>query len=178
MPLELAALALLLEEPRHCYALAQGLEARFDGVRSVWFSSTQKIYRLVDGLSKRGLIEGFVDDGSTERQQLTRYRVTPLGRKLHHRELVDEMRPPSREELLVRLLSVHEDDPEMMRGIIDAYERARLDEAGRGRGVQHAVPAPSLAGRLLREMRRIEFDASLRLIQFARDQMQADATQS
>lgn len=99
---QVAALTLLLEAPCHGYKLYR----RFaDLIGAEAAPRKQTIYDVIDQLAADGLVEGAREvSPSSERQQRTRYLVTPAGRQLVA-EVAEHglSRAETREEFRVRL---------------------------------------------------------------------------
>ncbi|HZD22817.1 MAG TPA: helix-turn-helix transcriptional regulator [Acidimicrobiia bacterium] len=92
-------LALLAEEPRHCYALKSDFESRTGGA---WSVNIGQVYSTLERLERDGLIAPIGDDAAAGRS----YRLTRLGRVeleewFSAPVLVD---PPPRDEMAIKLL--------------------------------------------------------------------------
>lgn len=85
-PLVLPLLGLLLEHPRHQYALLRDLRERY-GLRV----RTGSLYTLVGSLQEAGWIEPAEDGSTSEKPHPVAFRVTPAGRAEFRRRVVADL---------------------------------------------------------------------------------------
>lgn len=93
-------LALLAEEPRHCYALKSDFEER---TGQAWAVNIGQVYSTLERLERDGLV---MPDGEDDEGAGRTFRLTHVGRRELERwfaapVLVD---PPPRDELAIKLL--------------------------------------------------------------------------
>jgi len=124
----------------------------------------------------------------TERQPKVHYRATAAGAGAYRQRLAEDLQhDPQRGELLLRLLSTVTHDERALLDLVDRYEDACLDAmAVRRSGPRAAAsadaeaappdsptPREELVGALIAEQRRLEYDARLKWIAYARKRIQA-----
>jgi DNA-binding PadR family transcriptional regulator len=172
-----AVLALVIERPSYSFELWRRFEARFGQLYPV---SKARIYQVLDQLLRHGLIEQLPAESTTSRQPRVQYRATAEGARTHRAWIAASIQDdPLREELLRRLLATGARDARGMLQIIEAYERAYLNDMTRKRaGQQDATPRPvdettELRETLIAEERRLARDAQLKFITFARRHLRA-----
>jgi DNA-binding PadR family transcriptional regulator len=92
-------LALLAEEPRHCYALKSDFEQR---TGQAWAVNIGQVYSTLERLERDGLIEPVGEDGEAGRT----FRLTVDGRDSLERWFSEPVMvdPPRRDELAIKLL--------------------------------------------------------------------------
>jgi DNA-binding PadR family transcriptional regulator len=92
-------LALLAEEPRHCYALKSDFEER---TGQAWAVNIGQVYSTLERLERDGLIEPVGEDGEAGRT----FRLTVDGRDSLERWFAEPVMvdPPRRDELAIKLL--------------------------------------------------------------------------
>lgn len=93
-------LALLAEQPRHCYALKADFEHR---TGNAWAVNIGQVYSTLERLERDGLV---ASDAAADRGASRSYQLTPSGRAqleewFSEPVLVD---PPPRDELAIKLL--------------------------------------------------------------------------
>lgn len=88
-PLVLPLLGLLLEQPRHQYALLTDLRARYG--RRV---RTGSVYTLVGSLREAGWIQPVEEESTGEQPGPTAFQVTPAGRAEFQRRVVADLTDP------------------------------------------------------------------------------------
>jgi len=91
-------LALLAEEPRHCYALKASFE---DRTGRAWRVNIGQVYSTLERLERDGLVAGAEGEGSTRAYRLTDRGVRRLRAWFEEPVLLD---PPPRDELAIKLL--------------------------------------------------------------------------
>ena len=172
-------LALLIERPSYVYELSQRFDDRFGELLPI---ATGTVYKAVDGLLKRGLIERMADeDDDSRRQPKPHYRATAEGARTLRHALADDMRgDPFQTEMLQRLLSVSVQDARAMLEVVDRYERICLEQlstlppAAAPAGDQRTSFA-SLRGELVAEERRLALEAQMKWVAYARSRIGAVA---
>lgn len=99
MSVKSGLLALLAEEPRHCYALKSEFEER---TGQAWAVNIGQVYSTLERLERDGLV---VPDGDDEGAGRT-FRLTPTGREQLERWFAEPVMvdPPPRDELAIKLL--------------------------------------------------------------------------
>lgn len=92
-------LALLVEEPRHCYGLKAEFEAR---TGHGWAINIGQVYSTLERLERDGLV---VSEGGDERTGRS-YRLTPQGRHQLAQWFTEPvlLDPPRRDEVAIKLL--------------------------------------------------------------------------
>jgi PadR family transcriptional regulator AphA len=102
---EWSLLALLCEEPRHGWALAAELSPR-GSVGGIWALTRPLVYRALDLLAARGLIEVAGETPSTRGPNRTLWRATESGRAAVDAWLAEPVRRVRdvRPELLLKLV--------------------------------------------------------------------------
>jgi DNA-binding PadR family transcriptional regulator len=164
-----AVLALIIERPSYPYKLWQRYQERFQELYPI---SKSRIYQIVDHLVEQGLADPMPTDCPTGRQPKVAYRATAGGARAYRAWLAAGLQvDPRRQELLLRLLSTGARDARTMLQIIDNYEREALDgiagtRASRGRPTD-------LRGRLMEEEGRLQQEAQMKFIAFARRAIRA-----
>lgn len=177
-PVQLAVLALLIERPTYVYELSQRFDDRFGELLPI---ATGTVYKAVDGLLRRGLIERMALDGEedTRRQPKPHYRATADGARTLRQSLADDMRgDPFQTEMLQRLLSVSVQDARAMLDVVDRYERLCLEQLGSMPTIAASLGDPgssfvSLRGELVAEERRLALEAQLKWVAYARSRIGA-----
>jgi DNA-binding PadR family transcriptional regulator len=178
-PVQLAVLALLIERPTYVYELSQRFDDRFGELLPV---ATGTVYKAVDGLLKRGLVERMAIEGEEDRRQpKPHYRATADGARTLRQSLADDMRgDPFQADMLQRLMSVSVQDARAMLDLVDRYERVCLEQLGT------LAPAPpplvlgepqtsfaTLRGELVAEERRLALEAQMKWVAYARRRIEA-----
>lgn len=171
-------LALLIERPSYVYELSQRFDERFGELLPI---ATGTVYKAVDGLLKRGLIERMADeDDDSRRQPKPHYRATADGARTLRHSLADDMRgDPFQTEMLQRLLSVSVQDARAMLEVVDRYERICLEQLSTlppsvaPDGEQRSFV--SLRGELVAEERRLALEAQMKWVAYARSRIGAVA---
>lgn len=165
-------LALLIERPTYVYELSQRFDDRFGELLPI---ATGTVYKAVDGLLKRGLVERMAIEGEEDRRQpKPHYRATADGARTLRQSLADDMRgDPFQADMLQRLMSVSVQDARAMLDLVDRYERVCLEQLGT------LAPAPAtfaepqtsfatLRGELVAEERRLALEAQMKWVAYAR----------
>lgn len=172
--MQLAVLALLIERPTYVYELSQRFDDRFGELLPI---ATGTVYKAVDGLLKRGLIErmALAEEEDTRRQPKPHYRATADGARILRTSLADDMRgSPFQTEMLRRLLSVSVHDVRALLELIDRYELVCLEQLSTG--APPPVPGSSFAGlreELVAEERRLALEAQMKWVAYARRRIEA-----
>lgn len=91
-------LALLAEEPRHCYALKSGFEER---TGQAWRVNIGQVYSTLERLERDGLVAPVEGEGATRSYRLTDSGLRRLRAWFDEPVLLD---PPPRDELAIKLL--------------------------------------------------------------------------
>lgn len=171
-PAAQGVLALIIERPDYGFGLWKRFDRRFGQLYPL---SKPRIYQVVDQLGKRGLVEEMAS--STTRQPKILYRATAAGARAHREWIAAGIQEdPRREELIRRLLATGAGDARGMLRIVDIYERGCLDDAARRPEASDAFPRDKhveLRERLIEEERRLQLEARVRFVAFARRHIQA-----
>jgi DNA-binding PadR family transcriptional regulator len=186
-----AVLGLVIERPSYGYELFQRLERRYGGVLEPPIS---QIYAALNALERAALIEPLpVEQLLTEpeeaprpsarRQPKVHYRATASGARAFREWVAEQMRgDPQHVELLRRIAGAAApgiDRSGTMRELVDAYERACVEEASllplppARSGSTPAVAAGELVERLVLAARRGLLDAHFAWIAYARTEIEA-----
>jgi len=186
-----AVLGLVIERPSYGYELFQRLERRYGGVLDPPIS---QIYAALNALERAALIEPLLaeeralepDDGlrpAAKRQPKVHYRATASGARAFREWVAEQMREdPRHVELLRRIAGTAAagvDRIGTMRDLVDAYERACVEEASmlplppQRDGVTPAAAAGELVERLVLAARRGLLDAHFAWIAYARKEIDA-----
>lgn len=186
-----AVLGLVIERPSYGYELFQRLERRYGGVLDPPIS---QIYAALNALERAALIEplpaearAFEPDErlrpAARRQPKVHYRATASGARAFREWVAEQMREdPRHVELLRRIAGTAAtgvDRTGTMRELVDAYERACVEEASKlplppaRDGVTPAVAAGELVERLVLAARRGLLDAHFAWIAYARKEIDA-----
>lgn len=190
-----AVLGLVIERPSYGYELFQRLERRYGGVLDPPIS---QIYAALNALERAALIEPLPvaehgdepDDGlrpAARRQPKVHYRATASGARAYREWVAEQMRDdPHHVELLRRIAGTAAaggDRVGTMRALVDAYERACVEEASKlplppvRSAATPAAAAGELVERLVLAARRGLLDAHFAWIVYARKEIDAfDAT--
>jgi len=184
-----AVLGLVLERPSYGYELSQRLERRSSGVLDPPIS---QIYAALNALERAELIEPLpVQEAPAEepptarRQPKVHYRATSSGARAFRDWVAEGMRDdPRHAELMRRIAGAASatgvDRVQAMRELVDAYERACVEEASRMplppmRGETPAAAAGELVERLVLAAQRGLLDAHFAWIEHARRELDAFA---
>lgn len=185
-----AVLGLVIERPSYGYELFQRLERRYGGVLDPPIS---QIYAALNALERAELIEPLPEeerdldpeDGlrpAARRQPKVHYRATAGGARAFREWVAEQMREDPRHiELLRRIAGTAAgiDRSGTMRELVDAYERACVEEASRlplppaRDGATPAAAAGELVERLVLAARRGLLDAHFAWIAYARTEIDA-----
>jgi DNA-binding PadR family transcriptional regulator len=185
-----AVLGLVIERPSYGYELFQRLERRYGGVLEPPIS---QIYAALNTLERAALIEPLPeeqralepDDGLrpvARRQPKVHYRATASGARAFREWVAEQMRDdPRHVELLRRIAGTAAaglDRTGTMRALVDAYERACVEEASMlPLPPARAGAAPAAAGELVERLvlaaRRGLLDAHFAWIAYARKEIEA-----
>jgi DNA-binding PadR family transcriptional regulator len=186
-----AVLGLVIERPSYGYELFQRLERRYGGVLDPPIS---QIYAALNALERAELIEPLpeeeralvLDDAlrpAAKRQPKVHYRATASGARAFREWVAEQMREdPRHVELLRRIAGTAAagvDRAGTMRALVDAYERACVEEASMlplppaRDGASPAAAAGELVERLVLAARRGLLDAHFAWIAYARKEIDA-----
>lgn len=186
-----AVLGLVIERPSYGYELFQRLERRYGGVLEPPIS---QIYAALNALERAALIEPLPeeapmvepDDGlrpAARRQPKVHYRATASGARAFREWVAEQMREdPHHVELLRRIAGTAAagvDRTGTMRDLVDAYERACVEEASQlplppaRDAATPAAAAGELVERLVLAARRGLLDAHFAWIAYARTEIEA-----
>jgi DNA-binding PadR family transcriptional regulator len=186
-----AVLGLVIERPSYGYELFQRLERRYGGVLEPPIS---QIYAALNALERAALIEPLTeealrlesDDGlrpAARRQPKVHYRATASGARAFREWVAEQMREdPRHVEMLRRIAGTAAagiDRTGTMRELVDAYERACVEEASMlplppaRDGGTPAAAAGELVERLVLAARRGLLDAHFAWIAYARKEIEA-----
>jgi DNA-binding PadR family transcriptional regulator len=185
-----AVLGLVIERPSYGYELFQRLERRYGGVLDPPIS---QIYAALNALERAELIEPLPEAQRTtapeparptaKRQPKVHYRATAGGARAFRAWIAEGMRDdPQHAELLRRIAGTAAagfDRAGTMRELVDAYERACVEEASRvplppaRSATTPAVAAGELVERLVLAARRGLLDAHFMWIDYARKEIDA-----
>jgi DNA-binding PadR family transcriptional regulator len=186
-----AVLGLVIERPSYGYELFQRLERRYVGVLDPPIS---QIYAALNALERAALIEPQPekerahqpDDAlrpAARRQPKVHYRATASGARAFREWVAEQMRDdPRHVELLRRIAGTAAaglDRTGTMRSLVDAYERACVEEASQlplppaRDGATPAAAAGELVERLVLAARRGLLDAHFAWIAYARKEIEA-----
>jgi len=175
-PVSWALLGLVIQRPSYGYELVQRFERTYGDALEL--SSPSQIYTALDALVQRGMIEELPSEemAAIGRQPKPHYRATAAGVSDYEQWLIahaDEDRRRGR--LFAQQLAVLA--PERALAVIERYERACLQEAGRtapaARPGAGREGAGGLAARLLAEEHRVATGAKLAWIEYARRELAA-----
>ena len=186
-----AVLGLVIERPSYGYELFQRLERRYGGVLDPPIS---QIYAALNALERAALIEPLPVEApalapvdglrpAAKRQPKVHYRATASGARAFRDWVAEQMRDdPRHVELLRRIAGTAAagvDRTGTMRELVDAYERACVEEASRlplppaRDGATPAAAAGELVERLVLAARRGLLDAHFAWIAYARKEIEA-----
>jgi DNA-binding PadR family transcriptional regulator len=178
-PVNWALLGLVIERPDYGYKLRQRFEEVYG--EALRLASESHVYAGLNALENRGLIErdpeAPVVRSGTDRQPKLRYRASVEGVHSYRERMLAQVYEDRRHSwLFVRQLAFFEREPEVALEILERYERACLDEAGRApiaSAVDPHMGAAGLAARLAAEDSRLTMDAKLPWIEYARREFKA-----
>jgi DNA-binding PadR family transcriptional regulator len=187
-----AVLGLVIERPSYGYELFQRLERRYGGVLDPPIS---QIYAALNALERAALIEPLPLEqpaahepeerlrAPAKRQPKVHYRATGAGARAFREWVAEQMREdPRHVELLRRVAGAAAagvDRTGTMRALVDAYERACVEEASllplppTRNGATPAAAAGELVERLVLAARRGLLDAHFAWIAYARKEIEA-----
>jgi DNA-binding PadR family transcriptional regulator len=186
-----AVLGLVIERPSYGYELFQRLERRYGGVLDPPIS---QIYAALNALERADLIEPLPREEpepapeerlrpSAKRQPKVHYRATAGGARAFREWVAEQMRgDPKHVELLRRIAGAAAaglDRAATMRDLVDAYERACVEEASMlplppaRSAVSPAAAGGELVERLVLAARRGLLDAHFAWIAYARREIDA-----
>jgi DNA-binding PadR family transcriptional regulator len=177
-PVYWAVLGLVIERPSYGYELLKRFEREYGQMLPL--SSESHVYRALDVLRGRGLIEDVLTAGhgtASGRQPRPRYRSTIEGIRGYRDWLIARVRQDHRPSgLFARELAVLAREPDVALEIIDCCEQActkRQGVAG-GSGAGAAVDeVAGLAARLVDEESRLTEQATLPWVRYARSEFEA-----
>jgi DNA-binding PadR family transcriptional regulator len=173
-----AVLSLVIERPSYGYELSQRFDRRFGGLMDVGRSH---IYAALNALQQETFIEPLPLEITNDSQRAPKvhYRATAKGAGAFRHWLAEQLRDDSeRAELLDRLIAAVATRPAAMLDLVDAYERACLEDASavplsERAAAETSTPAQELMRRLVRESRRYALEADLQWVGFAREEIRA-----
>jgi DNA-binding PadR family transcriptional regulator len=177
-----AVLGLVIERPSYGYELSQRFERRFGDVLDVQRSH---IYAALNALQQELMIEPLPlpPDAHLQRQPKIHYRATAKGASAFRAWLSGQLREdPSQTALLERLVATGVGRTQVMLEILDRYEHACFEEAGKlpltDRGATAGESCPNgdeLMRRLVIEARRYALESQLMWLEYARKEIRAFA---
>ena len=182
-PVSWALLGLVIEQPGYGYGLVKRFEREYAAMLPI--KSDWQIYRSLDGLKEKGLIEEMADETPETtvgpRQPKPHYRVTDSGVRFYADWLLRQVWAPRRHaQLFARQLAVLSARPEAALEIIDRYEAMCLAQTSADPATTYTLgltPTDErLATRLTREESRLSLAAVLPWLEFARNEFRALAT--
>jgi len=185
-----AVLGLVIERPSYGYELFQRLERRYGGVLDPPIS---QIYAALNALERAELIEPLPEEERApvpdeplrpaKRQPKVHYRATASGARAFREWVAEQIRDdPRHVELLRRIAGTAAtgvDRAGTMRALVDAYERACVEEASMlplppaRDAASPAAAAGELVERLVLAARRGLLDAHFAWIAYARKEIDA-----
>jgi DNA-binding PadR family transcriptional regulator len=182
-PVYWAVLGLIIERPSYGYELVQRLERTYGELLTL--SSPSQIYRALDTLTDKALIEKLPEPGDT-RQPKPHYRATAAGVRIYQDRLVAQVAEDSRRSR-VFALELAALPPQAALTVLDGYEQACLahaskespctrEHAGANAGGAAGAGAErvcTLADRLAAEETRLTSQARLPWIEYARRELTA-----
>jgi DNA-binding PadR family transcriptional regulator len=181
-PYNWAVLALLIELPSYGYELAQRFERTYED--ALRLSSHAQVYKALDALQARGLIEALLPDESAIeelRQPRPRYEATAEGLLRYEDWLLAQAREErQRARLLARALTLLK--PPAALAVIDRLEHAYREEAKRTPtdttdDDRFLDGASALTTDLIHEQDRLLVKARLSWIKLARRKLEALSAQ-
>jgi DNA-binding PadR family transcriptional regulator len=168
-----ALLGLLIERPDHGYELARRFEAAYG--EALGLSEASYVYRALDSLQRRGLIEALPDQAPA-RPQRTSYCVTEHGISSYQEHLIEQVqRFNAAAQVHLRKLAVFTGQPQCALEVIERMEElcasdpldpysADRSERDRPGALAHRLHAPACA---------IVRSAMLEWLQIARGEVEA-----
>jgi DNA-binding PadR family transcriptional regulator len=184
-PVAWALLGLVIERPGYGYGLVKRFEREYAELLAI--KSDWHIYRALDGLKRKGLIEEVTGQSTAEslaeRQPKPHYQATESGVKRYSDWLIAQIGGPRRQsQLFARQLAVLAERPKIALAIVERYEEMCLREAGGDLGSAPDTPRGSesarLTARLTSEEGRLSLAATLPWLQFARSELESLVTRS
>ncbi len=179
-PVYWALLGLVMDRPGYVYELLKRFERVYGDLLNL--SSNSHIYTAIDVLKDRRLIEEVPGEAPSGhgRQPKPRYRATASGVESYREWLLVQLDEGRRRwQLSVRQLAAIAHEPDAALAIIESYGQACLGELGTStRGSidgERMGSAPCLAERLQAEGNRLELEAGLRWVEYARREFRAVA---
>lgn len=169
-----ALLGLIIDRSSYAYELAQRFERTYADALSL--SSVSHVYTALGALRTRELIEEL--PGTREgRQPKPHYRATDKGIEEYGDWLATQLcEDRQRQRVFVQQLAVLQRQPEAALEIVDRYEQACLDEAGKLSMHRDDSPGETpgeLVTRLLLEQNRLSVGPKLEWAQYARREFRA-----
>jgi DNA-binding PadR family transcriptional regulator len=126
-PVYWAVLGLIIERPSYGYELVQRLERTYGDLLTL--SSASQIYKALDTLTGKGLIEQLPEPNET-RQPKPHYRATAAGVRVYEERLIAQVAEDGRRSRVFALeLAVL--PPQAALTVLDGYEQACLEHASR-----------------------------------------------
>lgn len=174
-PVSWALLGLIIERPSYAYALAQRFERTYG--HALPLSSVSHAYAALATLKRQGLVEE-LPGTKTGPQPKPHFRATAKGMEDYHAWLIGQVAEERRRQSVFLLqLTALTRDPAKAFEILDAYERACLDENSSTRipsGEDSSRDdALELQARLIAEEKRLAIGAKIAWARFARSEIKA-----
>jgi DNA-binding PadR family transcriptional regulator len=169
-----ALLGLVIERPSYGYELAQRFEHAYAGMLRL--SGVSYVYTALDTLQRREMIEE-IPRTRSGRQPRPRYRATAEGLRNYQKWLIAQIHDDfRRSRLFARQLAVFAHEPKMALEVIEHYGQTCLEEAGAPviAAAEPALdPTSALVARLVSEEGRLEMEARLPWLEYARREFEA-----
>lgn len=177
-PVAWALLGILIQRSGYGYELVQRFERTYGAALEL--SSPSQIYAALDTLAGRSLAEEFVEpveESRGARQPKPHYRATAEGVRCYQEWLIAQAQDESRRsDLFAKQLATLA--PEDALAVIERYEQACLAVASRTPiATDPGDETGSLADRLIYEEGRLAAGARLAWIDFARNELTANAAE-
>jgi DNA-binding PadR family transcriptional regulator len=171
-PVNWAVLGLVIERPSYAYELAHRFERTYAGALSL--SSVSHVYTALSTLRERGLVHEVADPRGAVRSK-RRYEATAQGLCEHEEWLIGQVSEERRRQrVLVAQMGALARTPERACAVLDAYERACLEELAAAPAAGDSTPGTTgMVARLIGEETRLAVAAKLRWVQYARAQLRA-----
>jgi hypothetical protein len=170
-PINWSLLGLLIGRPGYGYDLFHRFERTY--AELLGLSSASQIYKGLDALEERGLIEKLPSDeapGEGPRQRKTHYRACAEAVPSYWDWLLAQV-SQERQHLELLALQVGALPPQDALLVVDRYERYLLAE--RTSAPPTLDGAPPLAGRLAQQAEQLETEVALKWTTHARRELQA-----
>lgn len=173
-PVNWALLGLVIQRRSYGYELVQRFERTY--ADSLELSSRSQIYKALDQLARRGLIEHSQPEGTLEeaRQRKLHYRATAEGVRAYEAWLIEQVEDRRRSRLLAQQFAAL--PPEHALRVLERCEETCLEMVGRLPAEEDASQRSEvLAERLASGEERIRAGAMLGWIELARSELSAAA---